>query len=248
MLVAARAAHRRGHGARPRHAARLRLGLRRRWPSQIGAAAGLRATAHGGTIALALVRAPRAPPAFLDGDARRADAARAGRGLGRAGRRRCYSVDGRSSIPAVLHHLARRSSCWPTPALLRPTWPGAIRAGWTAASSRACAGRSRLAVAFVPRALAVLSPPLRPAAYNVPAGRWPSSSRLQGLAVVALLRPAAGRAAAPARGGAGAGARQPLGAADPGPPRACSTSGSISASGPSPRAARRSRRSQVALR
>jgi hypothetical protein len=50
-----------------------------------------------------------------------------------------------------------------------------------------------------------------------------------------LLRPAPGRASALAGGGAGAGADQPLGPADPGPSSGCSTCGSISASGPSPR-------------
>ena len=75
-----------------------------------------------------------------------------------------------------------------------------------------------LAVAFVAMGLGVLSPLLRPFAYNgllILAFFF----GLQGLAVVVVLRPAPGRAAAAAGGGAGAGAHQPVGAADPGPHR-----------------------------
>ena len=125
-------------------------------------------------------------------------------------------------------------------ALLRAaTWCGAIRAGWTAASSSACAGRSRWPWPSCSRGLAVLSPPLRAGAYNVLLV-VAFFFALQGLAVVAFY---AHRLAAPPllRW-----AVLVLVLVNPWAPQilalsACSTSGSISGSGRS-RPSRRAHR------
>ena len=188
------------------------LGLRRAGPGDRHRAP-LREPADGGD-------GPRPPRALavpgVPGGHARERAAGAGGRLQRAGgdhlRGDADHLSGR------LHHQRGPDRPRSTPRCCGSTCAGAIRAGSTPASSRACGGRSCSRWPSWRMGLAVLSPLLRPAAYNgllILAFFF----GLQGLAVVVVLRPAPGRAAAAARGGAGAGPHQSVGSADPGPHR-----------------------------
>ena len=203
----------------PRHAARVRVGLRR--PRRAGRRRCSSSRTRDGERSRSGPSSTSRSPQFLEEHARPAMPPDADRRVRSSRSRPLHEAMQRRVSRRPTDHrrriivLAQRRAAAALPAR------GAIRAGSTAGEFEGVRWPFVLAVAFV---LAGrwpwLSPLLRPGRLQRACSSWPSSSALQGLAVVALLRAAAGRAAAPARGGAGAGAGQSVGAADPGPHRA----------------------------
>ncbi len=133
------------HGPRPRPAAGLRLGLRARLPADGPRPALRRATPwpRGSSSPWTRCARPRSSwrgsrPRLVGGEHRGLDGFRRPRPE-RHGRR----------LSRRLHHPGRDRWCSPTPPSCASTWPGATRAGWKAASSRASAGPPGLALAFV---------------------------------------------------------------------------------------------------